>query len=74
MSLVLTKNVQTQSELDLRESRLAQERADHLEGVPPQIQVGERHLPGLADKCRESRRPDISFRGKRLLGDVILQQ
>jgi hypothetical protein len=45
MSLVLTKNVQTQSEPDLRESQLAQERVDYSEGVPPpQIQVGERHL------------------------------
>jgi hypothetical protein len=35
MSLVLTKNVQTQSEPDLRESQLAQERVDYSEGVPP---------------------------------------
>jgi hypothetical protein len=74
MSLVLTKNVQTQSEPDLRESQLAQERVDYSEGVPPQIQVGERHLPGLTDRCHELRRPDRSFRGKRLLGDVILLQ
>jgi hypothetical protein len=33
--------------------------------------VGERHLPGLTYVCHELRRPDKSFRGKRLLGDVI---
>jgi hypothetical protein len=41
---------------------------------PPQIQVGERHLPGLTDRCHELRRLDKIFRGKRLLGDVILLQ
>jgi hypothetical protein len=42
MNLVLTKNVQTQSEPDLRESQLAQERVDYSEGVPPPD-------PGLRD-------------------------
>jgi hypothetical protein len=45
-------------------------RVDHSDGVPPQVQVGERHLPGLTDMCHELMRPDRSFRGRRLLGDV----
>jgi hypothetical protein len=32
----------------------------HLEGVPPQIQVGERHLPGLVDRYHDLRRCDLS--------------
>jgi hypothetical protein len=40
----------------------------------PEIQVGERHLPGLTDMCHELRRPYRSFRGKRNLGDMILLQ
>ena len=51
---------------------MAQERVDYSEGVPPQIQVGERHILGLTDKCHELRRLDRIFKGKRLLGDVIL--
>jgi hypothetical protein len=43
-------------------------RVDHSEGVPPQVQVGERHLPGLIDTCHELRRLDRSFIGRRLLG------
>jgi hypothetical protein len=77
MRLVLTKNVQTKSEHNLREVQLAQERVDYSERVPPpppQIQVGERHLSGMIDMCHELRRPDRSFRGKRILGDVILLQ
>jgi hypothetical protein len=69
MRLVLTKNIQTQSESDLRESSLAQERVDYSEGIPPQIQVGERHLPGLTNM-----RPERRFKGKMILGDVILLQ
>jgi hypothetical protein len=45
-------------------------RADHSEGVPPPVQVGERHLLGLTHKWHELRSPDRSFRGRRLLGDV----
>jgi hypothetical protein len=32
--------------------------------------VGERHLPGLTDRGHELRRPNISFKGRRLLGDM----
>jgi hypothetical protein len=46
-------HMQTQSELDLRESQLAQ-RESH-ERSFPSIQLGERHLPRLTDKCHESR-------------------
>jgi hypothetical protein len=42
-------SMRTQSEPDLRESQLAQRESHHSEGVPPQVQVGERHLPGLTD-------------------------
>jgi hypothetical protein len=72
MILNLTKNVQ--SDIDLIESQLAQYRVDYLEEVPPQIQVGERHLLGLTDRFHELRRLDIRFRGKRLLGYVIFLQ
>jgi hypothetical protein len=41
MSLVLTKNVQTHSELDLRENQLDQERVDYSEGVPPSCLGGK---------------------------------
>jgi hypothetical protein len=62
--------MQTQSELILERGSWIIGRVDHSEGVPPQVKVEERHLPGLTDKCHESRRPDKSFINKRLLGDV----
>jgi hypothetical protein len=37
-------------------------RDGHPEGVPPQVQLGERHLPGLTDRCHGLRRPDKSFK------------
>jgi hypothetical protein len=33
-------------------------RDGHPEGVPPQVQLRERHLPGLTDMCHGWRRPD----------------
>jgi hypothetical protein len=45
-------------------------RADHSKEVPPQVQVGERHLPRRTDMSHELRRPYRSFRGRRLLRDV----
>jgi hypothetical protein len=53
--------MQTQSELDLRESQWL--RDFHLESIPPQVQMGERRLLGLTDRCHELRRLDRSFRG-----------
>jgi hypothetical protein len=32
--------------------------------------VGERHLPGLKGRCHGFRRPNMSLRGRRLLGVV----
>jgi hypothetical protein len=65
MILVLTKNVHNPSDPDLRESQLAQEGADYSKGVPPQIPVGEIHLPRLKYMCHDLRR---------FQGDVILLQ
>jgi hypothetical protein len=52
----------TQSEPDLRESQLAQ-RESHRRSFPS-VQVGERHLPRLTDKCHESRVKFVYFRDK----------
>jgi hypothetical protein len=57
-----------------RVSWLKRESIVHREFPPPHIQVGERHLPRLTNMCHELRRPHRSFKGKRLLGDVILLQ
>jgi hypothetical protein len=49
----------TQSELDLRESLLAQR--ESRKGIFPLIQVGERHLQRLIDRCHESRVKFVYF-------------
>jgi hypothetical protein len=46
-------HMQTQSEPDLRESHLAQR--ERRRRSFPLVQVRERHLPILTDKCYESR-------------------
>jgi hypothetical protein len=51
-----------QSNLDLRESQLAQR--ERRRGSFPSIQVGERHLQGQIDKCHESRVKFVYFRDK----------
>jgi hypothetical protein len=50
----------TQSELDLRESQLAQRKGRRRSFSS--VQVGERHLPRLTDKCHESRERFVYFR------------
>jgi hypothetical protein len=55
-------HMRTQSEPDLRESQLAQRESRR--GIFPSIQVGERHLQGLIDKCHESRVKFVYFRDK----------
>jgi hypothetical protein len=52
----------TQNEPDLKEIKLVQ-RESHRGGFPS-IQVGERHLQGLIDKCHESREKFLYFRDK----------
>jgi hypothetical protein len=54
--------MQTQSELDLRESQLAQRESRR--GSFPSVHVGERHLPRLTDMCHESREKFVYFRDK----------
>jgi hypothetical protein len=46
-------HMQTQSEPDLRESQLAQK--ESRKRSFPSVQVGERRLPRLTNKCHESR-------------------
>jgi hypothetical protein len=60
------KDVHTQREL-----YWLRDRVRHLEGVPPQVQVGEMHIPRMIDKCHGLRRPHMRYRGMRLLGVVF---
>jgi hypothetical protein len=70
LSLIMTRNnmdskcskMQTQSEPDLRESQLAQREIRR--GSFLSVQVGERHLPRLTDRCHESRVKFVYFRDK----------
>jgi hypothetical protein len=52
-------HMQTQSEHDLRESQLAKRESRRKSF--PLVQVGERHLPRLIDKCHESRVKFVYF-------------
>jgi hypothetical protein len=45
-------------------------RGIHSKGVPPEVQVGERHLLGLTGKYHGLRRPGRRFRGRSPLGYV----
>jgi hypothetical protein len=54
--------MQTQSEPDLRESQLAQRESRRRSFSS--VQVGERRLPRLTDKCHESRVKFVYFRDK----------
>jgi hypothetical protein len=62
MLYAITCYMRTQSELDLRESQLAQ-RESRRRSLSS-VQVGERHLPRLIDKCHESRVKFVYFRDK----------
>jgi hypothetical protein len=55
-------HMKTQSEPDLRHSQLAQR--ESCRGSFPSIQVGERHLQGLIEKCHDSRVKFVYFRDK----------
>jgi hypothetical protein len=50
--------------VSLISERVSWLRGRAIEGVPPQVQVGERHLPGLTDRCHESRVKFVYFRDK----------
>jgi hypothetical protein len=71
--LDLRGSMQTQREPDLRGSQWElRGRVSHSEGVPPQVQVGERHLPRLTGRCHGLRRPGRRLRSGRLLGVTCL--
>jgi hypothetical protein len=75
---VTLKVVQTRRELDFRRSQQIQSlsdlrrRVNHSEGIYPQVQVGERHLPRRTRRYHGLRKPGRRLRSGRLLGIACL--
>ena len=46
-------------------------RVGHLEELPPQVQVGEMHVPVLKGRCHGLKRPNMRFMGRRILWVVF---
>jgi hypothetical protein len=62
MLCAITCYMRTQSELDLKETQLAQR--ESRKRSFSSVKVGERHLPRLTNKCHESRVKFVYFRDK----------